>query len=126
MSYNKDIVIGLLKQIETSILTIKRRTAMILSPDDFFSSSANEEKLDAVCMQLIFIGETVKSIDKITNKELLPKYESVPWSQIMKMRDIIAHHYFDLDVDEVFIVISRELTPLTKGVQYLIEEVSKA
>jgi uncharacterized protein with HEPN domain len=32
------------------------------------------EKLDAICMQLIAIGESLKNIDKITDKTLLDKY----------------------------------------------------
>jgi len=37
------------------------------SSDDFLVSEPGLEKLDAICMQLIAIGESLKNLDKITN-----------------------------------------------------------
>ena len=47
------------------------------------------EKLDAACMVLIAIGESVKTLDKLTEKELLPIYPSIDWKGVMGVRDII-------------------------------------
>ena len=65
--------------------------------------------LDGVCMKLIFIGESIKSIDKISKGTLLPKYPSIPWKQIMKQRDLIAHHYFRIDADSIYTTIKEDL-----------------
>ena len=46
--------------------------------------------LDGVCMKLIFIGESVKTIDKLSEGELFPLYPVIPWKEIMKLRDVIA------------------------------------
>jgi len=35
------------------------------------------EKLDAICMQLIAIGEGLKNVDKITDNSLLHQYPDV-------------------------------------------------
>jgi len=35
------------------------------------------EKLDAICMQLIAIGESLKDIDKITGGSLLTAYPEI-------------------------------------------------
>ena len=40
--------------------------------------------LDGVCMKLIFIGESVKTIDKLSEGELFPLYPVIPWKEIMK------------------------------------------
>lgn len=56
-------------------------------------------------MLLIAIGESIKGIDKITNKELLPLYPEIDWKGVMGIRDIIAHHYFDLDAEIVYDVV---------------------
>ena len=40
--------------------------------DDFLLSPFGMEKLDAACMVIIALGETVKTLDKLTDKELLP------------------------------------------------------
>lgn len=43
----------------------------------FTDTPEGMEKLDSICIQLIAIGESLKNIDKITNKELLSKYPQV-------------------------------------------------
>ena len=60
-------------------------------------------------MLLIAIGESVKRIDKATNKELLSHYPEIDWKGVMGMRDIIAHHYFDIDAAIIFDVMKTNL-----------------
>jgi len=36
----------------------------------------------------------------------------VPWNAIMKTRDIIAHHYFDIDAERVFDTLKNDIPPL--------------
>lgn len=63
------------------------------------------EKLDAACMVLMAIGESIKNLDKLTEKELLPTYPSIDWKGLMGVRDIIAHRYFQIDSEAVFSII---------------------
>ena len=60
-------------------------------------------------MLLIAIGEGVKGVDKLTDKKLLSFYPEMDWKGVMGMRDIIAHHYFDLDAAVVFEVVKNNL-----------------
>ena len=55
--------------------------------------------LDGVCMKLIFIGESVKTIDKLSEGELFSLYPVIPWKEIMKLRDVIAHHYLKINAE---------------------------
>ena len=112
---------NMLKQIESAILRIMQRTQEVSCADDFLLSPFGMEKLDSVCMLLIAIGEGLKNIDKQTEGKLLPLYPSVPWRDIKGMRDIIAHHYFDIDADEVYNIVSQELQPLLEGIRFLIQ-----
>lgn len=70
---------------------------------------AGMERLESTCMLLIAIGESIKGIDKLTGKELLAKYPEVDWKGAMGIRDIIAHHYFDLDAEIVYNVVKTNL-----------------
>ena len=65
--YNKALVLEILRQIDWSVQTIKKRFVPVQSVDDFTSSDSGLEKLDAICMQLIAIGESVKNLDKATD-----------------------------------------------------------
>ena len=65
--------------------------------------------LDGVCMKLIFIGESVKTIDKLSEGELFSLYPVIPWKEIMKLRDVIAHHYLKIEVDIVYSTMKEDL-----------------
>lgn len=91
---------------------------MIHSGDDFATSPEGMEKLDAACMLLIAIGEGIKNLDKVTEGQLLPTYPSIPWKQVMGIRDIIAHHYFDVDADTIYQVLSEDIDPLLEAIKF--------
>lgn len=76
-------------------------------------------------MLLIAIGESLKSFDKVTEKKILSTYPSIPWSGIMGVRDVIAHHYFNIDAEEIFSIIDQELDPLLKAIRDLITTLSE-
>ena len=88
-SHKKEIALGILKQIEDAILRLQERTVKINCANDFLLTPEGMEKLDAACMLLIAIGESLKNIDKVTEKQLLITYPSIPWRNIMGIRDII-------------------------------------
>jgi len=77
---------------------------------------------DGVCMNLLAVGEEVKNLDKHSCKELLPMYPSVQWRKIMGIRDIIAHHYFEVDVDRVFNILRNDIPPLLADVKQIKDE----
>ena len=112
-----------LNQILASTILIKKRFKSIQSPDDFLMNDRKLEKLDALCMQLINIGESIKNLDKITNKTLLKKYPDFEWKKAMGMRDIISHHYFDLNSEIVFQVCNDEIPKLNKIIKKIIKEI---
>lgn len=122
--YKREVALGILKQIEQAIIRLQERTVNIHSVDDFLLSPAGMEKLDAVCMLLIAIGESLKGFDKVTEKKVLINYPRIPWSNVMGVRDIIAHHYFNIDAEEIFGIVHGELSSLLEAIRYLIQELS--
>jgi uncharacterized protein with HEPN domain len=60
--YDRELVTEILRQIPWSTQTIARRFESIASPQDFLDSEPGLAKLDAICMQLIAIGESVKHL----------------------------------------------------------------
>lgn len=112
--YNKKIVIEIIEQILEALKIIKRRAENINSPDDFLNSDNGLDMLDAICMQLIAVGESIKKIDKITDGKLLKNYPDIDWKGIKGVRDIISHHYFDLDAEEIFNICDNNIEPLAQ------------
>ena len=46
------------------------------------------------------------------------------WKGVMGMRDIIAHHYFDLDAEIVYDVIKHDLPKLKDVLQPLVDDLT--
>lgn len=118
--FDKGLVRSILKQIEDALETIKLRTVMIQNADDFTGSPAGMEKLDSICMLFIAIGDALKNIDKITSGVLLSQYPEIDWKGAIGFRDIIAHHYFDIDAEQVFWICENEIVPLLNTLKKII------
>lgn len=71
---------------------------------------------DAVRVRLMEIGEAVKAIDPT----LLASAPGVPWKEIARMRDHLAHRYFDTDHAIVQDVVDNDLGPLLDAAQSLV------
>lgn len=115
--YDRELVVEILGQILTAANRIDRRFADITQPDDFLVSERGIDKLDAICMMLIAIGENLKNLDKITSGTILPQYPEIDWKGAKGMRDIISHHYFDLDAEVVFSICKDRMPGLIDTVK---------
>ena len=118
--FDRQLAREILIQIENAVLTVRKRCETVRSARFFTDSPEGMEKLDAACMLLMAIGESVKQLDKLTNGELLKCYPSIDWIGIKGFRDIAAHHYFDIDAEQVFWIISRELQPLSATITQML------
>lgn len=74
----------------------------------------------------------LKQIDKLTDSRLLPQYPEVDWKKAKGMRDIITHHYFDIDAETIYtvcrehvpamvVVMTKILSDLQKGLPHPLE-----
>ncbi|MDR0907982.1 MAG: DUF86 domain-containing protein [Rikenellaceae bacterium] len=120
--YDKLLIREILERIAESLREVVVWTESVRFADDFASNSGGMILLNAVCMKLIAIGEEVKSLDRKTQGELLPKYGEIEWREVMGLRDIIAHHYFDIDAGEIFSVLSVDIPPLVATIERMTKE----
>ena len=124
-SETKGIALDILEDILSAIEKLEERTKDIRSVDDFLGSSPGMVLLDATCMLLIAVGESLKNLDKTTDGKLLPTYPSIPWKNVKGLRDIIAHHYFDVDAAQILWIIKNEISPLKDAICFFIAELGK-
>ncbi len=109
----------LIDSVLDSITIIKERTQNIKCADDFLLTPDKMFLLDGICMKLIFIGESIKSIDRLSEGSIFSLYPSIPWKSIMKMRDVIAHHYFKIDADVIYETVKNDLNPLQQTLELI-------
>ncbi len=110
--FDAELIAEILLQIDQAIEVVRNRFSVIESADDFLATPEGLEKLDSICMKLIAIGESVKNIDKYSGFSLLQKYPEIDWKGVKGVRDIISHHYFDLDAEEIFEICNTHIPPL--------------
>ena len=67
---------------------------------------------DAVRVRLIESGEAIKAI----SPELLDTEPGHPWADIARMRDRLAHRYFDTNHGHVAAAVEHDLEPLIAAV----------
>ena len=85
-----------------------------------------DEMLRLALTKLVeIVGEAAKQVSPATQGE----FPDVPWSEAAKMRDRLVHHYFDIDLDVLWITIQDDLPALlallpnpTEGDQESIDE----
>jgi uncharacterized protein with HEPN domain len=68
---------------------------------------------DAVRIRLLEIGEAVKALPA----ELLDTQPAIPWSQIARMRDHLAHRYFDTAHAILQATVDDDLPELERAIQ---------
>ena len=119
---NKELVIEVLRQIEAAAQKVAQRFQAIDKPADFTDSTAGVEKMDAICMMLIVIGESLKNLDKITDQLFLSQYPDVDWKKAKGMRDIITHHYADIHAETVYYTCERKIPLLLVTIQKMIKD----
>ena len=120
--FDKEIALDSLNKIKGVKETIIARTVFIKDSNDLLCSPDGMLRLDARCMNLIALGEAVKGLDKQTRGELLPLYPDIYWSGVMRMRDKIAHHYFEIDTDVVFSTIEEDIPQMKVIIERMIAD----
>lgn len=113
-----------LKKIEAAVQRIITQNEHVETVNDYYCTPWGMERLESTCMLLIAVGESLKGIDKDTRKQLLPLYSEVDWRGAMGLRDIIAHHYFDIDGDTVLNVIKSDLPQLLETLKQMQSDIN--
>jgi uncharacterized protein with HEPN domain len=64
------------------------------------------------------IGEAASRI----SKELRDQYASIPWADIISMRNLLVHQYFGIDLDQVWDTVLLDLPMLHKDIQDILDD----
>ena len=123
MQYDRELILNRLDRVYNSIEQIEKRSENYHCGDDFLMTPTGVTVLDSICMQFIAIGESLKGLDKITRGTLLVTNSEVDWKHVKGLRDIIAHHYFDIDADQIWWIIEKELPSLKEAIFSMKKEI---
>ncbi len=74
-----------------------------------------------VLYQILIIGEAVGDL----SSSLQQQYPDIPWREIVGMRNIIAHQYFRIDLEVVWLVVDRELPQMRPQFEMMLEGIEE-
>jgi uncharacterized protein with HEPN domain len=106
-----------------SIKLIESRFQKVGSPGEFVQSSEGITLLDAIAMRLQVIGESVRKIQKMDSSFLDP-YSDVEWNKIARFRDLVSHHYDQVDHEIVYDICKVHIPTLKLTLQKVPSDIS--
>jgi len=79
---------------------------------------ADPKTQDAVIRNLEIVGEAARNIEK-RFPEFAAQHAEVPWTIAYEMRNVLAHGYFQVDLDVVWSTLERDLPELERQLRAL-------
>jgi len=99
------------------ILAAAERATRFVGEMDLAAFKADERTAAAVLHQIFLIGEAAARLPEgIRNRA-----PDIPWQEIIGMRNIIAHGYFEVDLEVPWKTVRLDLRPLQQQMRSLLE-----
>jgi uncharacterized protein with HEPN domain len=95
-----------------------RRTAAYTAETGYEAFLADTKTQDAVVRNLEIIGEATKNL----SAELRAQYADIPWKSMAGIRDRLIHHYFGVNLDVVWQIITVELPEVASRIEAIMKE----
>lgn len=86
----------------------------IETPEDFVATKQGKAYYDAILMRLQVTGELLKK-SYVGNEPVFKPHTQIAWNEIIRMRDLISHHYDKLQHEVVFDLCENELPKLKEA-----------
>ena len=71
-----------------------------------------------VAHHLQILGEAARGV----SAESQQKFHQIPWGKIIGFRNILVHHYFAVNTDEIWAVIQVNIPPLKRALGEILAE----
>jgi uncharacterized protein with HEPN domain len=117
--HDRSMLLELFLEIQEGIRRIERRFSGIDTAYDFIRDDDGLDRLDAIAMMLVAIGENTQQLDKFIDPKLFDQYPDIDWSGIKGLRNILAHNYFSIDAEEIYRLCSNEIEPFKNAIERL-------
>jgi uncharacterized protein with HEPN domain len=76
----------------------------------------DDKTVDAVIRNLEIVGEAAKMVPESVRLA----HPEVEWRKIAGLRDILAHQYFEIDIDIIWDILETKLPPLEKQLDKIV------
>ncbi len=86
-------------------------------------SAFDQERLlqDGVVHQIVIIGEAVRAI----SPELRKQNSNLPWAEIVAMRNLLVHRYYEVNLEIVWLVVEQDLPDIKEKIEPILQELGE-
>ena len=119
-----DALLDILDMMQASVRLVAHRFERIETPDNFCSSAEGTTLLDAIAMRLQVVGESVKQIQK-RDPAFLATYPEIHWDKMARFRDLVSHHYENVDHEIVYDICKNHIPQLSIALSKMFEGFKK-
>lgn len=110
MREDRERLLDILEAVES----IQKKTAT--GPEAFHQ----DEMLQVwVIHHIQIIGEAAARL----SNNLRTNYDKTPWRSIIEMRNVLVHHYFGVDLNEIWDTVINDLPPLKTDIETIQKEI---
>jgi len=117
--HDRSMLLELFLEIQEGIRRIERRFSGIDTAYDFIRDDDGLDRLDAIAMMLVAIGENTQKLDKLIDSKLFEQHPNIDWEGIKGLRNILAHNYFSIDAEEIYRLCFNEIEPFKIAIEQL-------
>jgi uncharacterized protein with HEPN domain len=89
-----------------------------LTGTDYETFTGNDMMIDAVIRELEILGEAARNL----SLPFIEEHPDIPWSRIRRMRNILIHEYFGVNLKVVWDTLHSNLPPLKAFIQKTLAE----
>lgn len=93
-----------------------RRIQQFIVGQDFAAFSTDLKTQSAVILQILLLGEGARRL----SREFRERHSEIPWSDMIRMRDRLIHHYEGTDPEEIWKAAVRDVPALLAILEPLI------
>jgi uncharacterized protein with HEPN domain len=97
-----------INDILNAIVHIRSAELLISESEIILDFHKTEIGFDAILYNLLIIGEAIKNLDK----QFIKQYPTIEWQKIGRLRDLLAHQYFRIELLKIREYIDEPLTNL--------------
>lgn len=102
-----------LEDMLAALLAIERQM-----PETAAQLETDEKLLVWMVYHLQIIGEAARQLSQATRD----KQPELPWPELIGLRNVLVHRYFELQIDLLWEAITGDLPAITAGVRQLLEQ----
>jgi uncharacterized protein with HEPN domain len=100
------------------MLTSAERAVSWLGDLDIEALGADQQALDAIVMNIVKIGEAAVHL----SAEVGDQYNSLPWSEMIGMRNMIVHAYFKISTSVVWKTVRNDIPEVIAALREILGE----